>query len=329
MKVAVIGAGAWGTALAIQAAKAYPVKLWARDSGHISGMKKARSNPKYLGDFTFPNHLELTASLDEAVLTSDVIISSVPTSAFAEVIQNIQSIDSAKPIIWTNKGLETNSSLFPHEIIHDHLINKDLAYGVLSGPSFAAELVRDLPTAVTLATTNSDLSNSVAKIFHHGSMRVYLSDDIAGVTVGGSLKNIIAIASGISDGMGFGNNARAALITRGIAEITRFGKTLNASEETFIGLAGIGDLLLTCTGQYSRNREVGIRLAEGKSLDSILSSLGHVAEGVNACFELVKRIKDTNIDMPITCEVYRVLTNEISAKDAVKNLLSRSLTTEN
>ena len=329
MKVAVIGAGAWGTALAIQAAKAYPVKLWARDSGHISGMKKARSNPKYLGDFTFPDHLELTASLDEAVLTSDVIISSVPTSAFAEVIQNIQSIDSAKPIIWTNKGLETNSSLFPHEIIHDHLINKDLSYGVLSGPSFAAELVRDLPTAVTLATTNSDLSNSVAKIFHHGSMRVYLSDDIAGVTVGGSLKNIIAIASGISDGMGFGNNARAALITRGIAEITRFGKTLNASEETFIGLAGIGDLLLTCTGQYSRNREVGIRLAEGKSLDSILSSLGHVAEGVNACFELVKRIKDTNIDMPITCEVYRVLTNEISAKDAVKNLLSRSLTTEN
>ena len=329
MKVAVIGAGAWGTALAIQAAKAYPVKLWARDSGHISGMKKARSNPKYLGDFTFPNHLELTASLDEAVLTSDVIISSVPTSAFAEIIQNIQSIDSAKPIIWTNKGLETNSSLFPHELIRDHLINKDLAYGVLSGPSFAAELVRDLPTAVTLATTNSDLSNSVAKIFHHGSMRVYLSDDIAGVTVGGSLKNIIAIASGISDGMGFGNNARAALITRGIAEITRFGKTLNASEETFIGLAGIGDLLLTCTGQYSRNREVGIRLAEGKSLDSILSSLGHVAEGVNACFELVKRIKDTNIDMPITCEVYRVLTNEISAKDAVKNLLSRSLTTEN
>ena len=273
MKVAVIGAGAWGTALAIQAAKAYPVKLWARDSGHISGMKKARSNPKYLGDFTFPNHLELTASLDEAVLTSDVVISSVPTSAFAEIIQNIQSIDPAKPIIWTNKGLEANSSLFPHEIIHDHLINKDLAYGVLSGPSFAAELVRDLPTAVTLATTNSDLSNSVAKIFHHGSMRVYLSDDIAGVTVGGSLKNIIAIASGISDGMGFGNNARAALITRGIAEITRFGKTLNASEETFIGLAGIGDLLLTCTGQYSRNREVGIRLAEGKSLDSILSSL--------------------------------------------------------
>ena len=329
MKVAVIGAGAWGTALAIQAAKAYPVKLWARDSGHISGMKKARSNPKYLGDFTFPDHLELTASLDEAVLTSDVIISSVPTSAFAEIIQNIQSIDSAKPIIWTNKGLETNSSLFPHELIRDHLINKDLAYGVLSGPSFAAELVRDLPTAVTLATTNSDLSNSVAKIFHHGSMRVYLSDDIAGVTVGGSLKNIIAIASGISDGMGFGNNARAALITRGIAEITRFGKTLNASEETFIGLAGIGDLLLTCTGQYSRNREVGIRLAEGKSLDSILSSLGHVAEGVNACFELVKRVKDTNIDMPITCEVYRVLTNEISAKDAVKNLLSRSLTTEN
>src|SRR6056300_442772 len=327
MKVAVIGAGAWGTALAIQAAKAYPVKLWARDSGHISGMKKARSNPKYLGDFTFPDHLELTASLDEAIITSDVIISSVPTSAFAEIIQNIQSIDPAKPIIWTNKGLETISSLFPHEIIHDYLINKDLAYGVLSGPSFAAELVRDLPTAVTLATTNSDLSNSVAKIFHHGSMRVYLSDDIAGVTVGGSLKNIIAIASGISDGMGFRNNARAALITRGIAEITRFGISHGAKEETFMGLAGIGDLMLTCTGQYSRNREVGLRLAEGKVLSEILSSLGHVAEGVNACYEVKKRIK-SDVDMPIVQQVYQVLTNNISASEAVKSLLSRSLRPE-
>ena len=195
MKVAVLGAGAWGTALAIQAAKAFPVKLWARDSGHVSGMKKARSNPKYLGDFTFPDQLELTSSLDEAVLSSDIVISSVPTSAFAEIIQKIQTIDPNKSIIWTNKGLEAGSSLFPHEIIQDYLVNKELAYGVLSGPSFAAELVRDLPTAVTLATTSSELSNSVAKIFHHGSMRVYLSDDIACVTVVVSLKNIIAIAS--------------------------------------------------------------------------------------------------------------------------------------
>ncbi|MGA1567704.1 MAG: NAD(P)H-dependent glycerol-3-phosphate dehydrogenase [Methylophilaceae bacterium] len=327
MNVAVLGAGAWGTALAIQAAKKVPVILWARDSGHISGMQKARTNPKYLGDFKFPEPLKLSASLDEAVNFADIIVSAVPTSAFASVVKNIQTIDPKKPIIWTNKGLEKETGLFPHEILNKSISNTNLEHGVLSGPSFAAELVRNLPTAVTVAASSEDLALKVAEIFHHHSMRIYLSDDIAGVSISGALKNIIAIAAGISDGMGFGNNARAALITRGIAEITRFGISHGAKEETFMGLAGIGDLMLTCTGQYSRNREVGLRLAEGKVLSEILSSLGHVAEGVNACYEVKKRIK-SDVDMPIVQQVYQVLTNNISASEAVKSLLSRSLRPE-
>ncbi|MDA0670797.1 MAG: NAD(P)-dependent glycerol-3-phosphate dehydrogenase [Proteobacteria bacterium] len=328
MNVAVLGAGAWGTALAIQAAKKVPVILWARDSGHISGMQKARTNPKYLGDFKFPVSLKLSASLDEAVNFADIIISAVPTSAFASLVQNVQSIDSKKPIIWVNKGLEKDTGLFPHEILKKFISNTGLEHGVLSGPSFAAELVRNLPTAVTVAASSKDLALKVAEIFHHHSMRIYLSDDIAGVSISGALKNIIAIAAGISDGMGFGNNARAALITRGIAEMTRFGVSHGAKEDTFMGLAGIGDLMLTCTGQYSRNREVGLLLAEGKILSEILLSLGHVAEGVNACYEVNKRIK-SDFDMPIVKKVFQVLTNKISAAEAVKSLLSRSLRPEN
>ena len=328
MNVGILGAGAWGTALAIQASKNNNVTLWGRDSGHISGMSKARSNPLYLGDFKFPELLHVNPSFEETVKNSDMIISAVPTSAFSETIKKIQSVTQVTPIVWVNKGLELNSGFFPHEIVKN-LINQDTSYGVLSGPSFAAELVRNLPTAVTIASENKDLLNNIAEVFHHGSMRVYMSDDVAGVSIGGSLKNIIAIAAGISDGMGFGNNARAALITRGIAEMTRLGVKLGAKEETFMGLAGIGDLLLTCTGQYSRNREVGLRLAEGKKLDDILASLGHVAEGVNACYEINKRIKSLNLDMPISEEVFNVLTNKTSAKDAVNNLLSRSLTKEN
>lgn len=328
MKLGVLGAGAWGTALAIQAAKKINVCLWGRDSGHVSGMQKARSNPMYLGDFTFPENLTLNHSLDSVVSQSDIILTAVPTSAFADIIQNIQTVNPSKPIIWSNKGLDQKTNLFPHEIIKKNLKTDSATYGVLSGPSFAAELVRDLPTAVTFASNCESLSKKTAEIFHHNSMRVYLSNDITGVSIGGSLKNIVAIAAGISDGMGFGNNARAALITRGMAEITRLGVSLGAKEETFTGLAGIGDLLLTCTGQYSRNREVGLRLAEGKKIDQILKSLGHVAEGVSACNAINNRIKSNEVEMPITREVYKVLNNKVSAEEAVQNLLSRGLKSE-
>ena len=326
MKLTVLGAGAWGSALAMHLAIKYPVTLWARNNGHISGMAKARSNPLYLGDFKFPDQLFLESNLEKAVKGSDLIISVVPTSGFRTILNSLKEI-TRTPIIWANKGLEMNSSKLPHEVARDEL-GSSYSYGVLSGPSFAAELVRELPTAVTCAATDKKLSSLVANLFHHGNMRVYMSHDIVGVSVGGALKNVIAIASGISDGMGFGNNARAALITRGLAEITRFGVALGGKPETFGGLAGAGDLVLTCTGEYSRNREVGIRLAKGQSLENILKGLGHVAEGVNTATEVNKRSEVLKVDMPITREVFNVIHNGKSAKDAVLDLLGRSLKQE-
>ena len=196
-------------------------------------------------------------------------------------------------------------------------------WGALSGPSFAAELVRGLPTAVTVAATDEAFSNQAALLIHGANLRVYNSTDVIGVSVGGAVKNIMAIAAGISDGMGFGNNARAAMITRGLAEMTRFGVALGAKPETFMGLAGAGDLILTCTGQYSRNREVGLQLASGKSLSDILQGLGHVAEGVNTTAEVMRRAYAMQVDMPITYQVDQVLSHGKSAKDAVVDLLGR------
>ena len=333
MKVCVLGAGAWGTALAIHIAKQHKVVLWARDSSHISGMKKSRANPLYLGDFIFPKTLTLEKNLDLAIEDAEIIISVVPTSGFRAVLESIHKINKKIPIIWANKGLEKGTAKLPHEVAIDVLGNPNAKssrnFGVISGPSFAAELVRSLPTAVTMASTNEELSSITAKLFHHSNMRVYTSNDVIGVSVGGALKNVIAIASGISDGMGFGNNARAALITRGLAEISRFGVALGAKPETFNGLAGAGDLVLTCTGEYSRNREVGVRLAKGQPLEEILTGLGHVAEGVFTAAEVIGRSKQFGIDMPITQEVNAVIHNGKSPREAVLDLLGRAIKSEN
>ena len=332
MNVCVLGAGAWGTALAIHIAKKHNVVLWARDSSHVSGMGKSRSNPLYLGDFIFPENLTLENNLDLATEDAEIIISVVPTSGFRSVLESIDKINKNIPVIWANKGLEKGTAKLPHEVAIDVLGNPNSAnnrhFGVISGPSFAAELVRALPTAVTMASTDKDLSSIAAKLFHHSNMRVYTSNDVVGVSVGGALKNVIAIASGISDGMGFGNNARAALITRGLSEISRFGVALGAQQETFTGLTGAGDLVLTCTGEYSRNREVGMRLAKGQALEEILSSLGHVAEGVFTAAEVIGRSKQLGIEMPITQEVNAVIHNRKSPRDAVLNLLERSIKQE-
>jgi glycerol-3-phosphate dehydrogenase (NAD(P)+) len=229
-------------------------------------------------------------------------------------------------VVWASKGLEPNTAKLPFEVALEELGDPAITgqhWGALSGPSFAAELVRGLPTAVTLAASDAAFARQAAQLIHGGNLRVYSSSDVIGVSVGGAIKNVMAIAAGISDGMGFGNNARAAMITRGLAEMTRFGVALGASPETFMGLAGAGDLILTCTGQYSRNREVGLQLASGKTLADILQHLGHVAEGVNTTTEVMRRAKALQVDMPITHEVDQVLSHGKSAKDAVMALLGR------
>jgi glycerol-3-phosphate dehydrogenase (NAD(P)+) len=321
-KIAVLGAGAWGTALAIHISQQHQVNLWSRNSGHVSGMRKARANPLYLGDFKFNDQLTVDDNLESAIDNADLILSVVPTAGFRQLLQALKKLGSKQPLIWAHKGLEPISALLPHEVALEEL-SMNQKWGVLSGPSFAAELVRGLPTAVTLAANDTSFAQEASNLLHGGSLRVYNSVDVIGVSVGGAIKNVMAIAAGISDGMGFGNNARAAMITRGLAEITRFGVAIGAKPETFMGLAGAGDLILTCTGQYSRNREVGLQLASGKNLEAVLSGLGHVAEGVNTAREVMRRADKIGVDMPITYEVNQALTSGKSAKDAVMDLLGR------
>lgn len=322
-KVAVLGAGAWGTALAMHISNKHNVSLWARNAGHVSGMRKSRANPLYLGDFQFHDNLQVEDDLGAAIHGADLILSVVPTAGFRGILKQIKALKSTQPIIWAHKGLEPETAKLPHEVALEELRNEQ-KWGALSGPSFAAELVRGLPTAVTLASSDADFALHAANLIHGNNLRVYNSADVIGVSVGGALKNVMAIAAGISDGMGFGNNARAALITRGLAEITRFGVALGAKTETFMGLAGAGDLILTCTGQYSRNREVGLQLASGNALEDVLKGLGHVAEGVNTAREVMRRADAMKIDMPITYEVNQALTHGKSAKQAVTDLLGRS-----
>ena len=321
-KIAVLGAGAWGTALAMHISNQHGVSLWGRNAGHVSGMRKARANPLYLGDFQFGDNLQVTDDLGAAIDDADLILSVVPTAGFRNILKEINQLKSTKPIVWAHKGLEPQTAKLPHEVALEEL-GSNQHWGALSGPSFAAELVRGLPTAVTLAANDANFALHAANLIHGDNLRVYNSTDVVGVSVGGAVKNVMAIAAGISDGMGFGNNARAAMITRGLAEITRFGVALGAKTETFMGLAGAGDLILTCTGQYSRNREVGLQLASGKALEEVLKGLGHVAEGVNTAREVIRRADSMGIDMPITFEVNQALTHGKSAREAVTDLLSR------
>ena len=326
-KIAVLGAGAWGTALAMSISQRHQVSLWARNAGHVSGMRKARANPLYLGDFPFNDNLQVEDSLQTALEGADLILSVVPTAGFRAILQDIKKLGCTLPVIWAHKGLEPISAKLPYEVALEELGNPAVTgqhWGALSGPSFAAELVRGLPTAVTVAANDDAFAKEAALLIHGANLRVYHTTDVIGVSVGGAVKNVMAIAAGISDGMGFGNNARAAMITRGLAEITRFGMALGAKAETFMGLAGAGDLILTCTGQYSRNREVGLQLASGKSLADILSGLGHVAEGVNTTAEVMRRASGMHVDMPITFEVNQALSQGKSAKEAVMDLLGRN-----
>ncbi|PKO47416.1 MAG: glycerol-3-phosphate dehydrogenase [Betaproteobacteria bacterium HGW-Betaproteobacteria-22] len=321
-RVAVLGAGAWGTALAMNLSQRHQVTLWARNAGHVSGMRKARANPLYLGDFGFNDQLQVEDNLAQAIEGADFILSVVPTSGFRSILKAIKATGSDVPIIWAHKGLEPETAKLPYEVVLEEL-GSTQKWGALSGPSFAAELVRGLPTAVTLAANDETFAKEAAVLMHGANLRVYDTTDVIGVSVGGALKNVMAIAAGISDGMGFGNNARAAMITRGLAEMTRFGMALGAKAETFMGLAGVGDLILTCTGQYSRNREVGLQLATGNNLNDILQGLGHVAEGVNTAREVMRRAQSLGVDMPITFEVNQALSHGKSAQEAVMDLLGR------
>lgn len=318
-RVAVLGAGAWGTAMAGVLAGRLEAALWARDAAQAEALARTRRNERYLPGVDLPPSLEITADLSRALSGAKLVLAATPVAALRKLGADLPADCS---LVWLCKGFEEGSGLLPHQVVPQKRC------GALSGPSFAAEVARGLPCALTLASSDASFARKAASLLHGGRMRVYYSTDLVGVEVAGAVKNVMAIAAGISDGLGLGLNARAALITRGLAEIARLGTALGGRAETFFGLAGAGDLILTATGDLSRNRRVGLELARGKRLEDILSGLGHVAEGVRSAGEVARLAKSEGVEMPVSDAVNAVLKASLSPAAAVERLLSRDLKQE-
>ncbi len=327
MNITVIGAGAWGTALAISLAAHHRVTLWARDAGQVAAMRAERSNRRYLPDIPFPSSLELSSDLPAALADAELAIVAVPTNAFRSILEQIAGLSGGFGVVWLCKGFEAETSLLPHQVVAEVLPAR-FRHGVLSGPSFAQEVACGQPTALTLASSDEEFARSAALALHHARLRIYASSDVVGVEVGGAVKNVMAIASGICDGMGLGHNARAALLTRGLAEITRLGLKLGGRSETLSGLSGVGDVILTCTGDLSRNRQVGLLLAQHHDLPEILRRLGHVAEGVYTVREVHQLAQRLGVAMPICEAVYRVIYEQVPVSEVIAELLNRAPTQE-
>ena len=327
MKIAVLGAGAWGTALAASAALRHDVLLWARDPAQAQAITATRRNSRYLGDtVALPEALRIgadhAAALDHAA--GGLLVIATPMAGLRE---QLQSLPAAMPALWLCKGFESGTGALGHEIAR--AVRPGAPCGVLSGPSFALEVARGQPTALVAASDDDTLSAAAVEAFHGEALRVYTSRDVIGVEVGGAVKNVLAIATGIVDGMpATGLNARAALITRGLAEMTRLGLALGAQLETFMGLSGLGDLVLTATGDLSRNRRVGLLLAAGRALPEILSELGHVAEGVYSAATVLQRARSLGVDMPITESVVDVLEGRLAPEQAMWRLMTREARAE-
>jgi glycerol-3-phosphate dehydrogenase (NAD(P)+) len=314
-RVAVLGAGAWGTAIASVLAARLDVTLWARDPAQAEAISRTRRNERYLPGVEIPASVTLTSSLPSA----ELMLAATPVAGLRELLQKL---GKAAPLVWLCKGFEEGTGLLPHQIA-EQALGPGARYGALSGPSFAEEVARGLPCALTLAARDAAFAREAAGILHGGRMRVYYSADLVGVEIGGAVKNVMAIAAGISDGLGLGHNARAALITRGLAEIARLGAAMGGQPDTIFGLTGAGDLILTATGDLSRNRRVGLQLAQGIPLEKILRDLGHVAEGVYSAREAAKLASARGVEMPVTEAVNAVLAGKLAPKAAVEQLLSR------
>jgi glycerol-3-phosphate dehydrogenase (NAD(P)+) len=322
MNITILGAGAWGTALAINLSQRHTVTLWGRDAAQLAQLSASRENARYLPGCKLPAPLQIEKDLPGALQHGELILSVVPTGALRATLQAVNKIRAGVPLVWACKGFEAGSGKLPHEVVRKEL-GDTAPCGVLSGPSFALEVAQGKPAALTLASSDAAFARNTALQLHGPRLRVYSSHDVVGVELGGALKNVMAIAAGISDGMQLGYNARAALITRGLAEISRLGVKLGGQTETFMGLTGLGDLVLTCTGDLSRNRKVGMQLAQGMSLEKILHDLGHVAEGVTSAREALRLAQQQQIDMPITHAVSRVLDGSAAPAAALEALLAR------
>ena len=326
----VLGAGSWGTALAIQFARTgRPTTLWGRDPAHLQELARERRNRRYLPDAPFPESLRIEPDLSSALLSSRDVLIAVPSHALRglllEVAQKRRSGDMR--LAWATKGFELATGLLPHQVA-EQVLGEKLPSAVISGPTFAKEVGAGLPTAMTIAADDQTFARELARNISGLNFRAYTSTDVIGVEIGGAIKNVMAIGAGISDGLGFGANTRIALITRGLVEMTRLGVALGAQKDTFMGLAGLGDLVLTCTDNQSRNRRFGLALAAGESIAAAQKSIGQVVEGVLAARAVREVAKNANVEMPICEQLYRVVHEGVAPKEAVKELMSRALKPE-
>lgn len=323
----VLGAGAWGTALAIHLARAgHDVTLWAHRAEYAAEMAQARCNPRYLPDAPFPELLSVSAELAEAVSEQDGVLIAVPSAAFAALLQRLKMLPRPAHLSWATKGFEPLSRRMLHQVAETILDTR--TYAVISGPTFAHEVAQGLPTALVSSSFEPDEAQWWARVLHHDLLRTYTQADVIGVEVGGAYKNVMAIAAGVSDGLGMGANARAALIARGLAEMIRFGTTLGGEKDTFMGLTGVGDLVLTCTDDQSRNRRFGKLLARSPDVVAAQRQIGQVVEGARAVDTIMAIAKDKRLELPIAEQVYAVLHGQHSPQAAVRSLFERDLKAE-
>ena len=322
MKIAVLGAGAWGTAIAIVLSSRHTVRLWARDAALAESLRAGRRNLRYLPGFPIPPAVEPTGDLGRALDGAELMLSAVTAGGLRATLRAVRAADGRAPLVWLCQGFESGEARLPHQVCAEEL-EPGVPRAVLSGPSFAEEVARGLPAALTLASADGAYAREAARALHGTPLRIYPSEDVVGVEAAGAVKNVMAIAAGVSDGLELGLSARAALITRGLAEMTRLGVALGGRAETFMGLSGIGDLVLTCTGDLSRNRRVGLSLARGAPLEEVLAGLGHTAEGVMTARAVRTLAERLAIEMPITRAVCRVLDDSRQARAAVQELLAR------
>lgn len=328
-KISVYGAGSWGTALALQLARnGLEVLLWDFNPEHIALYKKQGENTLFLPGIPFPDNLRCTDSIEEMVSHSQDQLIVIPSHGFRHLLKKLQPLISLDhTIFWATKGIEVGSGKLLHEVLIEEL-GTNISYGLVSGPTFALEVANGLPSAMTAAASTPELAQRVASAFQGGNYRVYTSNDVLGVELGGAVKNVLAIAAGISDGLGFGANARAAIITRGLAEIMRLAESLGAKSETIMGLSGVGDLVLTCTDNQSRNRRLGLALGQGKTAEEAIKEIGQAVEGAKSSSSIGVLAERANVEMPICHVVYQVIYEGLSPRQAVKDLLSRQLKAE-
>jgi len=326
VKIALLGSGAWGTALAIHAGREHTVSLWSRDAAQAQNMQLDRVNARYLPNCAFSESLTVTtAPLGAWLQEMDLVVIATPMRALRQVLTDVSSwVQACVPVVWLCKGFEAGADgvgRMGHEVCAQ--VVPQMLGGVLSGPSFAQEVAMGQPAALVAASAHASVRETLVQAFHRGNLRVYANADVVGVEVGGAVKNVLAIATGLCDGLKLGLNARAALITRGLAEMTRLGVALGAHSETFMGLSGLGDLVLTATGDLSRNRQVGLALAQGLTVAQAVEALGHVAEGVDCARTVVERGKQLGVEMPIAQSVVGLLDGALSPQQAVAQLIGR------